>query len=134
MRNRFAVVLACSGLVLSACSGMGGVSDAEACRTLQLARGASLDLEMAVIKQNPKNLHEILPPTSDTIAKFDEVESSLTELADKLGSGDKADLAFQLFKDLDSMLQDAYAGRMLSMETGSALASDMTQVTALCGY
>lgn len=93
-----------------------------------------LDLEMAVIQQNPENLHEILPPTSDTIAKFDEVESSLTELADKLGSGDKADLAFQMFADLDSMLQDAHAGRMLSMETGSALGSDATQVTALCGY
>jgi hypothetical protein len=110
------------------------VSDAQACRTLQLAKGSSIDLEMAVIQQNPENLHEILPPTSDTIAKFHEVQSSLDELADKLGSGDKADLARQLTMDLETMLQDAQSGRMLSMETGSALSSDASQVMALCGF
>jgi len=120
--------------VLSSCAGTGGVSDAQACRTLKIAKGASLDLEMAVLRQNPANLHEFLPPTTDTIAKFHEVESSLNQLADELGSGDKSDLARQLSTDLATMLQEAQSGRIVSMETGSALGSDATQVMSLCGF
>jgi len=131
---RLLSVVVCCGLVLSACANSSGVSDAQACRTLQLAKGASIDLEMAVIRQDPKDLHKFLPPSAETVAKFQEVESNLNELADKLGSGDKADLARQLSMDLDTMLRNAQSGQMLSMETGSALGSDASQVMALCGF
>ena len=133
MRSRIGAILACCGLVLSACSGVSGTSSADACRVLQLAKGASLDLSFQVIRQNPKNLHEFLPPTPDTIAKFKSVESSLTNLADQLGSGDKADLARQFASDLEQQLQVAMQ-RQVSMESGAALANDASRVIALCGY
>lgn len=132
-RISLAVFVFCA-LCLSACSGANGVSDAEACRTLKIAKGASLDLEMAVVRQNPENLHEFLPPTTDTVSKFHEVISNLNGLADKLGSGDKAVIARQLSTDLETMLQNAQSGQMLSMETGSALSSDATQIMQLCGF
>ena len=85
-------------------------------------------------QQNPNNLHEFLPPTSDTVDKVRATEKSLTDLADSLGSGDKADLARTFAQDFENQLQGWSPQMSISFEANAALVSDMTRVTSLCGY
>ena len=118
--------------ILTGCGGTNGVSNAEACRTLNLAEGASIDLALKQYKQDPNDLTKFLPPTSDVVAKYKSTEQSLNNLATKLGTGDKADLAKQFAQDLENQLQ-VLLKNQLSMEAASAISNDASRVMALCG-
>ena len=118
---------------ISSCGSGSKTTRADACRVLNLARGASLDLSFASMRQDPKDLTKFLPLTKETINKYEEVIQSLNDLAIALGTGDKADLAKQYADDLGRQFSEAKQG-LPSMESAAAISNDMTRVTALCGY
>jgi len=136
MRNKIAIGLASAllmGTILAGCGGSNVISSVDACRTLNLAKGASIDLALQQYKQDPNDLTKFLPPTPTLIAKYKSTEKSLTDLATQLGTGDKADLAKQFAQDLQNQLQVLLDGT-LSMEAASAISSDASRVVALCGF
>lgn len=127
-------MLICSTFVLSSCSGSSGPSSADACRTLKLARAKVLDLSLRQLgNQNPENLHEFLPPDEATVSDWNDLITSLSDLADQLGSGEKAELARQFASDAEFQLQ-VYQRQQNSMEAAQAIADDMGQVNKLCGF
>ena len=107
------------------------MTQSEACRQLQIAKGAAIDISLQLNQLDATNL-KLAIPSQDLQTKISDLTSSLSQLGEKAPNEKTKKLAMQFASDLST--QEAKAmNQEISMESAYAITNDMTEVMSLCG-